>query len=309
LYLELVGHHQEEIDASIDRLRALYAQESTRPRAFDIKRAPEAYRGTVYSQRHDEIPHVRPHGLRLRRILRDQPTTPEDRHNTLTHLLEFIAVLGLNEVMDRFVLPSRQRVKCVLAPEPLEVGSPYPHGCGADILVSYGEREVSDPYPVTCGIDVKSAIRSYRHNRPQYSDRIGAPTFDVYVGGWRLTRDGRMSLHDGVWRAITSNDKSKEFIRFMEKNIQPFGMYLAHQFASAVFEYENKALRFGHLRVCNPELACMFPRDEVSFKDQMCDIGQLTTAFRTNGIRSIWYPAYLQAPNLHHQFLPTTPLQ
>ena len=95
----------------------------------------------------------------------------------------------------------------------------------------------------------------------------------------------------------------------MERNIQPFGNYLAHQFASAVFEYERRALQFGHLRLCSPELASMYPIDEDSFIDQMRDIGQLTSAFRTNGIYSIWRPRYLQPPDLHHRFLPTTPLQ
>ncbi len=98
-------------------------------------------------------------------------------------------------------------------------------------------------------------------------------------------------------------------IGFMERNIQPFGNYLAHQFASAVFEYESKALQFGHLRNCSPELAIMYPRDEVAFRDQVSDIGRLTSAFRANGVHSIWQPRYLQPPDLHYRFLPTTPLQ
>lgn len=306
LYLGAFGISQEDI-----RPRKIYegfAFETRRERSYTSSRVgpPEQF-GTIFTKRRNEARHNKPYTDRIARILQDdQEMDPPNRKMALTHLLEYYALVGLRKSAQSLKLPPGEHIDFSLAPSLFEqgVGIPFREP-GVDILVSYMKGGGKGPREVTAGANIKSKGRRLDRIRYWLSRRMEcAPCFDIHLGGWITTADGKTNLQSSVSRASASNKDAQDFIGFMEKNAEPFSRFVFHLLANATYKYEEVAQKSGHLRLCTPEGAQMFPEDPANYERTITRIHRLNEVFRSNGVPSLWRQNVLPPDYTYMDYLP-----
>ncbi len=299
-HVQYLGHEAPRSGDVVDRYR--YAQH--KPRAFWARQDASEQSHPIYTRTSEERKHARHYTERLDRIMNDNPLSPEDRLGTLTHLLEYYALRGLQVAAKSLTIPRPYHLECALAPAPFEEGSWVPREPGVDLLVSHREGETARVREITLGMNIKSYKRTGTTTTAWYGRRIDAPAFDLPIGGWVVSPDGKRTLHDQLHRAKGSNTQARHFIDSMEASVQPFGSFLMHEVASATYAYTDMGERFGHLRRCTPEQEKLFPADHEAFVHTLQKLHNLSQTFVSNGIKNEWIPAYLKAPNQYERFLP-----